>query len=72
VATHELTSIDTSDRLISLRDGEVVYDGTPVDADIDQLASDAPAPRAAPGRADGAVEAEADGDAAVEAEIGEE
>lgn len=39
VATHELSSVESSDRLIALSDGHVVYDGTPTDADVDQLAS---------------------------------
>jgi ABC-2 type transport system ATP-binding protein len=37
VATHELSSIRESDRLVALADGAVVYDGNPGDADIDAL-----------------------------------
>jgi len=37
VATHELSSIRESDRLVALADGEVLYDGVPGDADIDAL-----------------------------------
>jgi ABC-type multidrug transport system ATPase subunit len=37
VATHELSSIRESDRLVALADGEVLYDGKPGDADIDAL-----------------------------------
>jgi ABC-type multidrug transport system ATPase subunit len=36
VATHELTTVATSDRVIALRSGEVVYDGGP-DTDLDDL-----------------------------------
>jgi ABC-2 type transport system ATP-binding protein len=37
VATHELTTVGASDRLVALRDGELVYDGTPTGADVDAL-----------------------------------
>jgi ABC-type multidrug transport system ATPase subunit len=37
VATHELTTVDVAERLIALRDGEVIYDGPPGDADADEL-----------------------------------
>jgi ABC-type multidrug transport system ATPase subunit len=37
VATHELSSIRDSDRLIALADGEVVFDGAPADADVEAL-----------------------------------
>lgn len=33
VATHELASVASSDRLIALSDGEVIYDGDPAGAD---------------------------------------
>ncbi len=38
VATHELSSVQASQRLLALRDGEVVYDGDPAAADADALA----------------------------------
>ena len=38
VATHELTSVTTSDRLIALSDGRMIFDGAPADADPDALA----------------------------------
>lgn len=38
VATHELQSVTSSERLIALRDGEVIFDGDPSDADPDSLA----------------------------------
>jgi ABC-type multidrug transport system ATPase subunit len=37
VATHELASVTSSDRLIALSDGEVIYDGDPAGADPDAL-----------------------------------
>ena len=37
VATHELASVASSDRLIALRDGCVVYDGDPTVADTEAL-----------------------------------
>lgn len=37
VATHELSSVSASDRLIALRDGQLVYDGDPADADVTEL-----------------------------------
>jgi len=36
VATHELTTVTACDRVIALRDGEVLYDGPP-DVDLDVL-----------------------------------
>lgn len=36
VATHELTTVAASERVIALRDGEIVYDGTP-DTDLAAL-----------------------------------
>ena len=38
VATHELASVTSSDRLIALSDGHVIFDGDPADADPDALA----------------------------------
>lgn len=38
VATHELQSVTSSERLIALRDGEVIFDGDPAAADPDSLA----------------------------------
>jgi ABC-2 type transport system ATP-binding protein len=37
VATHELTTIGTSQRVIALRDGEVAFDGPAGDADVSAL-----------------------------------
>lgn len=37
VATHELTFVNKVTRLIALRDGTVVYDGAPADADVHAL-----------------------------------
>ncbi|WP_051063177.1 ABC transporter ATP-binding protein [Ilumatobacter nonamiensis] len=37
VATHELASVTSSDRLIALNDGEVIYDGDPAGADPQAL-----------------------------------
>jgi ABC-2 type transport system ATP-binding protein len=37
VATHELSSVTASERLIALRDGSVIFDGDPADADPDSL-----------------------------------
>ena len=45
VATHELANATTSDRLVALADGEVIFDGDPADADVAALADGiAPAP----------------------------
>ncbi len=38
VATHELASVTSSDRLIALSDGRVIFDGDPSEADTDALA----------------------------------
>ncbi len=38
VATHELSSVTASERLIALADGEVLFDGDPDDADPNSLA----------------------------------
>jgi ABC-type multidrug transport system ATPase subunit len=37
VATHELAFVGRVQRLLALRDGELVYDGTPEDADVHSL-----------------------------------
>ena len=37
VATHELTTVAESGRLVALRDGEIIFDGPPGDADADAL-----------------------------------
>lgn len=37
VATHELGFVDRAQRLIALRDGEVIYDGVPADTDVHAL-----------------------------------
>lgn len=37
VATHELAFVDRVQRLLALRDGELVYDGAPGDTDVRQL-----------------------------------
>ena len=37
VATHELNTVGAAQRLVALRDGAVVYDGTPKGADVDAL-----------------------------------
>jgi ABC-2 type transport system ATP-binding protein len=37
VATHDLTTVAEAERLVALRDGVVVYDGTPQGADVDAL-----------------------------------
>jgi ABC-type multidrug transport system ATPase subunit len=37
VATHELTTVGAAQRLVALRDGELVYDGEPQGADVDAL-----------------------------------
>jgi len=41
VATHELSYVGRVSRLIALRDGEVVHDGTPTDADVADLVAPA-------------------------------
>jgi ABC-type multidrug transport system ATPase subunit len=38
VATHELSSVSASERLIALADGRVLFDGDPSEADPDSLA----------------------------------
>ena len=34
IATHELTTVAESERVVALRDGEVIYDGPAADADV--------------------------------------
>ena len=36
-ATHELSSVVDADRVIALRDGQVLFDGEPASADLDRL-----------------------------------
>jgi ABC-2 type transport system ATP-binding protein len=37
IATHELTTVGAAERVVALRDGTVVFDGSPADADIEAL-----------------------------------
>ena len=37
VATHELAFVSRVQRLLALRDGELVYDGAPADVDVHAL-----------------------------------
>jgi ABC-type multidrug transport system ATPase subunit len=37
VATHELQTVSVAQRVVALRDGTIVYDGPPSDADADSL-----------------------------------
>jgi ABC-2 type transport system ATP-binding protein len=37
VATHELTTVSAAERVVALRDGAVVFDGAPAEADVDTL-----------------------------------
>ena len=37
VATHELLTVAGSQRVVALRDGAVVFDGPPAEADVDAL-----------------------------------
>jgi ABC-2 type transport system ATP-binding protein len=37
IATHELTFVQQVERLLALRDGELVYDGAPADTDVHTL-----------------------------------
>ncbi len=46
IATHELATVAESERIVALRDGAVVFDGPPGEADIDELVDVAPTPRA--------------------------
>jgi len=50
VATHELSSVGSSQRLIALRDGSVVFDGSAAGADLDAL-TEAPQVSVAPDEA---------------------
>ncbi len=43
IATHELATVAESERIVALRDGAVVFDGRPGEADIDELVDIAPA-----------------------------
>jgi ABC-type multidrug transport system ATPase subunit len=42
IATHELATVVESDRIVALRDGVMVFDGPPGDADLDELVDIAP------------------------------
>ena len=42
IATHELATVAESERIVALRDGAVVFDGLPGDADINELVDVAP------------------------------
>jgi energy-coupling factor transporter ATP-binding protein EcfA2 len=42
IATHELATVAESQRVVALRDGAVVFDGQPGDADLDELVDIAP------------------------------
>ncbi|WP_420451834.1 ABC transporter ATP-binding protein [Ilumatobacter sp.] len=53
VATHELASVASGERLIALADGKVAFDGDPAEADTDALAAGAADP---PDRDGGDVE----------------
>jgi len=44
VATHELGTVGTSERLVALRDGEIAFDGRPDEADIASLVDGARTP----------------------------
>jgi energy-coupling factor transporter ATP-binding protein EcfA2 len=46
IATHELATVAESERVVALRDGAVVFDGGPGEADLDELVDVAPTPRA--------------------------
>jgi ABC-2 type transport system ATP-binding protein len=46
IATHELATVAESQRIVALRDGAVVFDGQPGEADLDELVDIAPAPEA--------------------------
>ena len=46
IATHELATVAESQRIVALRDGAVVFDGQPGEADLDELVDIAPAPGA--------------------------
>ena len=43
VATHELATVVESERIVALRDGAVVFDGRPGEADLNELVDTAPA-----------------------------
>jgi ABC-type multidrug transport system ATPase subunit len=42
IATHELATVLESERIVALRDGAVVFDGRPGEADLDELVDVAP------------------------------
>jgi ABC-type multidrug transport system ATPase subunit len=42
IATHELATVVESDRIVALRDGAVVFDGRPGEADLDELVDISP------------------------------
>jgi ABC-type multidrug transport system ATPase subunit len=46
VATHELSSVERSSRLIALSGGELIYDGAPSEADLARLTEGRPVDRA--------------------------
>jgi ABC-2 type transport system ATP-binding protein len=46
IATHELGTVAESQRIVALREGAVVFDGQPGEADLDELVDIAPAPGA--------------------------
>lgn len=37
VATHELTTVSEAERVVALRDGEIIYDGPPDEVDADEV-----------------------------------
>jgi ABC-type multidrug transport system ATPase subunit len=37
VATHDLTTIGAAERVVALRDGQIIFDGTPAEADAHEL-----------------------------------
>jgi ABC-type multidrug transport system ATPase subunit len=48
IATHELATVVESERIVALRDGALVFDGRPGEADLDELVDIAPSPRTGP------------------------
>jgi ABC-type multidrug transport system ATPase subunit len=69
IATHELSSVEQSDRLIALGDGVVTYDGVPADADVAALTEPSPdAPPDAP--ADTTVESAVEADIEPSTDVG--
>ena len=45
IATHELATVAESERIVALRDGAIVFDGAPGEADLDELVDIAPGQR---------------------------